>query len=91
MALELVQQQTIGLNQEALTEWIEYREAKKKALSQLALNKTQTIMLGYSEAQQQIMVDAAISNDWTGLHAPPKQQTTRNTTLEQDLTDRSWI
>lgn len=83
---------TIGINQEALQEWIEYRREKGKPLSSLALKKTQNIMLRYDEAQQQRMVDAAIMNDWQGLHAvdPPKQQTTRQATLLDDLTDTSW-
>ena len=83
---------TIGINQEALQEWIEYRRDKGKPLSALALKKTQNIMLRYDEAQQQRIVDAAIMNDWQGLHAvdAPKQQTTRHTSLLDDLTDTSW-
>ena len=83
---------TIGINQEALQEWIEYRRDKGKPLSALALKKTQNMMLRYDEAQQQRMVDAAIMNDWQGLHAvdPPKQQTTRHTSLLDDLTDTTW-
>lgn len=92
MALTLVQQTTIGLNQEAIEEWIEYREYKKKPLSQFALLKTEKILLGYDEAQQQRMVDVAIMNDWQGLHPvdPPKTTDTRQHTLQQDLTDTSW-
>ena len=67
--LALVQQQTIiGLNQLAIEEWQEYRTEKKKPLSQLALKKTTNLMLKYPEIQQQVMVDAAIMNDWQGLH-----------------------
>ena len=56
------------------------------------MKKTQNIMLRYDEAQQQRIVDAAIMNDWQGLHAvdAPKQQTTRHTSLLDDLTDTSW-
>jgi hypothetical protein len=80
------------INEEALQEWIEYRTDKKKPLSNLALKKTQNLMLKFDEAQQQHMVDAAIMNDWQGLHPvePPKQFTSRQTTLLQDLTDTSW-
>ena len=83
---------TIGVNNEALEEWIEYRRDKGKPLSALALKKTQNMMLRYDEAQQQLMVDTAIMNDWQGLHAvdPPKEQTTRHTSLLDDLTDTSW-
>ena len=92
MALTLVHQATIGLNQEALNEWIEYREFKKKPLSQFALQKTEKLMLGFDEAMQQHMVDIAIMNDWQGLHPvdPPKQNTTRQTSLQHDLSDTSW-
>ena len=54
---------TLGVNEEALQEWIQYREEKKKPLSALALKKTQNLMLKFSEAQQQLMVDVAIMND----------------------------
>jgi len=82
----------IGVNEEALQEWIEYRKEKKKPLSSLALKKTQNIMVRFDEAQQQHMVDAAIMNDWQGLHAveAPKEFSSRQTTLLQDLTDTSW-
>jgi len=85
-------QTIIGLNQEALDEWIEYREDKKKPLSKLALKKTTNLLLKYPEAQQQVMIDTAIMNDWRGLFAvdPPKQVATRQNTMEQDLSDRSW-
>lgn len=82
----------IGLNQEALDEWIEYREEKKKPLSKLALKKTTNLLLKFPEAQQQVMIDTAIMNDWRGLFVvdPPKQVATRENTMQQDLTDRSW-
>jgi hypothetical protein len=81
-----------NLNTEALAEWIEYREDKKKPLSKLALKKTQNLMLKFDPAQQQLMVDTAVMNDWQGLHAvdPPKANTTRDRSLQQDLTDTSW-
>jgi len=90
--LQLVQQQEIGLNQQALDEWIEYRQDKKKPLSALALKKTTNLLLKFDEAHQQYMVDMAIMNDWQGLHTvePEKKQTTRQNSLQQDLTDTSW-
>lgn len=80
------------INEEALQEWVEYRKEKKKPLSPLALKKTQNLMAKFGEEQQQHMVDAAIMNDWQGLHAveAPKVQTTRHTSLRDDLTDTSW-
>ncbi len=94
MTLSIVEnhQTIIGLNQAALDEWIEYREEMKKPLTKLALKKTTNIMLRHPESQQQVMVDAAISNDWTGLHEVdyPKQNTTRQNSMEHDLSDTSW-
>ena len=83
---------TIGLNQEAVDEWIEYRQSKKKPLSELALKKVIKRLSKFDEETQQRMVDRAIENDWTGLHdiEAPKENTTRMTTLHHDLTDKSW-
>ncbi len=80
------------INEEALQEWVEYRKEKKKPLSPLALKKTQNLMSKFGEEQQQIMVDTAIMNDWQGLHAveAPKVQSTRHTSLRDDLTDTTW-
>ena len=91
--LILIEHQTIiRLNEEALEEWIEYRKEKKKPLSTLALKKTQNLMLKHGYEQSQHMVDAAILNDWQGLHVvdEPKEKTTRSTKLIDDLTDTSW-
>ena len=95
MALALVeqhQQTIIGINQAALDEWIEYREFKKKPLSSFALKKTQNLLLKYGEEQQAHIIDTAIQNDWQGLHHVdmPKRQTTKHTSLKDDLTDTSW-
>jgi hypothetical protein len=85
MALALVQQQTLGLNQDALEEWIEYREFKKKPLSELALKKSKNMLLRYPEEHQQHIVDTAIMNDWQGLH-PVDMPKTKPT-----IGDTSWI
>ena len=92
MSLALVQQIQIGINQAALQEWIEYREYKKKPLSQFALAKSEKFLSKYDESQQQWLIDSAIMNDWQGLHHidPPRQQSSKQTTLQQDLTDTSW-
>ena len=93
MTLELVQDEMpIGLNLDALEEWQEYREFKKKPLSELALKKVRNKLMRHSMEHQQYMVDQAIENDWQGLHEiePRREQTTRQQSLQQDLTDRSW-
>jgi len=93
--LRLVQQTQIGLNQSALDEWIEYRRKySKKPMSQPAVDKAVNKLLSFgSESEQQRMVDEAIEHEWTGLHyvEPPKQASTRKTSLADDLNDRSWV
>ena len=92
--LKLIQQTQIGLNQSALDEWIEYRRKySKKPMSQPAVDKAVNKLLSFgSESEQQRMVDEAIEHEWTGLHyvEPPKQATTRKTSLRDDLADTSW-
>ena len=85
-------QQIIGLNEEAIEEWKEYRVEKKKPLSALALKKSQNLLLKFGYDHQQHIVDTAIMNDWQGLHPvdPPKKITSRQTSLEDDLRDTSW-
>ena len=59
----------ITVNQEALEEWIEYKNATaKKKMSDFAINKVVKMLSSYSEAHQQHIVDVAIQNDWQGLH-----------------------
>jgi hypothetical protein len=96
MALSLVEssQIIIGINQEALEEWTEYRQDKKKPLSKLAMKKTQNLLLRFGESHQQHIVDVAIQNDWQGLHPVPMPKlvltSTRDTTLMEDLTNTDW-
>jgi hypothetical protein len=97
MALQLIESSSqiiIGLNEQALTEWIECRQERKKPLSALALKKTQNLLLKFGEAHQQHIVDTAIQNDWMGLHpvpmAKPILTSTRVSTLAEDLSDTSW-
>lgn len=74
------QQITIGLNTEAIEEWIDYRKEKKKPLTERALAKSRKFLLRYPPEIQQWLVDSAIMNDWVGLHHvdPPKNQAPRN-------------
>lgn len=91
--MQLVQKELpMGLNTAAMDEWIEYRQDKKKPLSALALKKSQNFLLRFDPDHQQTIVDAAIMNDWQGLHAVEKRKEveTRARSLEQDLTDTSW-
>ena len=92
MAIELVQQQDIDLNQTALDEFIQHRIELKKPMTPLAIKKAGNILRPFPYAHQQYMVDTAIVSGWRGLFPcdPPRQMTTKQTTLEQDINDTSW-
>ena len=92
--LELVEHQAvIGLNQDALDEWIAYRkEDLKKPMTPRAIKMVQKKLLQYPEDEQQRLVEHAIEMNWQGIYyvEPPRQATTRQTRLIDDLTDTSW-
>ena len=95
MNLQLISDNQIeqdGINQEALEEFQEHRVEIKKPMTPLAIKKAIKVLMPFSLEQQQYMVDQAILNGWRGLYPvdPPKQQTSRNRTLQEDLTDTSW-
>jgi hypothetical protein len=86
-----------AINLEAWAEWCEYREAKKKPVSELAQVKQWKVLALYTHQVQQAIIDQSIMNDWQGLFAPKfrhqidnQTNSTRERTLEQDLHDRSW-
>jgi hypothetical protein len=82
-----------AVNQEALDEWAAYREEDlKKPLTPRAMKMVAKKLSQWSHAEQMRMVEVAIENNWRGIHyqEPPKQQTTRETSLQQDLEDTSW-
>ena len=90
--MQLVQVQ-IGVNQEALQEWIAYREEDlKKPLTPRGIKMTEKKLLQWSEPEQMRMVEEAITNTWRGLHyvEPPRQASSRQTNIIDDLTDKSW-
>jgi len=93
MAITLIQQGVIGLNQAALDECVNYRrQYSKKPMSQPAMDKVVNKLLQWSESEQQRMVDEAIEHEWTGLHfvEPPKKQSTRQSDIYSELSDKSW-
>jgi hypothetical protein len=95
MALALIQdhqQIIIGVNQEYLEEWIGHREDIGKPMTERAIRMLTKKLLRWSEEDQERCVSESIENGWKGVHwvEPPKAQSTRSTTLEQDLMDRSW-
>ena len=93
MTLELVQE-TIrtNLNQEALDEFIEHRIELKKKMTPLAIKKATKMLCKHGYEHQQYMVDRAILSGWTGIWEvePQVKQTSRQTTLQEDLTNTDW-
>ena len=93
MKLQLVQQTATGLNHEALEEWKAYREEDlHKPLTPRALKMVIKKLLQWSETEQMRIVENAIENNWRGLYytEPPKANSTRSRSLEQDLMDKDW-
>ena len=83
----------MGLNTEALDEWIEYRLTEhKKKMSDLAVKKCANRLSKHSLSHQQYMVDRAIECDWKGIHEvePARVVSTRDRSIEDDLNDTSW-
>ena len=95
MGLTLVEQTIIGINTEALQEWIAYRkEDLSKPMTPRAIKMVQKKLLQWSEPEQERIIECAIENNWRGLHwvEPPKQmvQSTRDSSIYDDITDTSW-
>ena len=94
MALALVTGQTeIGINNEALQEWIDYRaQDLKKPMTPRAIKMVTKKLLQWSEPEQMRMVENAIEQNWRGIYwvEPPKQQSTRQSNIYDELTDHSW-
>lgn len=83
------------INQEAVDEWSAYREEDlKKPLTPRALKMVKKKLSNYPEGEQMRIVEACIENNWRGIHytQPPKQvqNSTRDRSLQDDLTDTSW-
>ena len=78
MSLALVQgQQEIGINQEWLDEWMEYRrEDCKKPMTPRAIKMVTKKLLQWDEATQERLICHAIEHNWKGIYwvEPPKQQ-----------------
>lgn len=83
----------MGLNTEALDEWIEYRLTEhKKVLSDTSITKCANRLVKHSMGHQQYMVDWAIEQGWKGIYEvePQKVVSSRDRSIEEDLSDRSW-
>ena len=94
MALALVDNQiTIGINEAALEEWMAYREEDlKKPMTPRAVKMVRKKLLQWSELEQERLIEHAIEHNWRGIYwvDAPKQATTRQSDIYDDLTDTSW-
>lgn len=91
--LALVEQNVVGINQEWLDEWIAYRrEDHKKPMSDRAIKMVTKKLLMWDEATQERLICHAIEHEWQGIYwvEQMKTSTTRQNSIEQDLTDKSW-
>jgi hypothetical protein len=94
MNLELVSEEPRALiNEEYLEEWIAYREEDlKKPMTPRAIKMLTKKLLQWSPAEQQRIICNAIEMNWRGVYysEPPRQQSSKDTSIENDLSDRSW-
>jgi len=56
-----------GINSNAYLEWIDFRNKKKKPISDLAAKKQFNFLSKYDYSTQQLIIDQSISNDYQGL------------------------
>ena len=69
--IQLFNQQENTINQEAWEEWVEFRtKEKRKKIGPMAERKQQKMLLEYSHAEQQAIIDESIMNSWQGLFRP---------------------
>lgn len=84
-----------NINGEAWEMWSDWRRLeKRKKITPTAEKLQKKLLSAYSHEQQQAIIEHSITNDYQGLF-PPKggaasPNSTKNRTLQQDLTDRSW-
>jgi len=82
-----------AINQDAWSEWTDYRKSKRKPVSEAARRKQWKLLSLYGYDEQQRIIDVSIMNDWQGLfpgRQQPAKTSTRANSLEHDLNDRSW-
>jgi hypothetical protein len=94
MALELVvSEESDGINSEYLEEFIAYRkEDLKKPLTPRGIKMLKKKLSAWSEVDQIRLIEHAMECTWKTVFwtDPPKQHTSKSTSIESDLTDRSW-
>jgi hypothetical protein len=94
MALQLASTHpTININEEYLAEWISYREEDLGSpMTPRAIKMLTKKLLRYSIPEQERIICTSIERNWKGVHytPPERQASSRQNTIQDDLTDRSW-
>ena len=93
MALALVDQTIIGINQEWLDEWLDYRaEDLKKPMTPRAIKMVTKKLLQWDEDTQERLICHAIEHNWRGIYwvDRPKQVSSRESNIYDELNDHSW-
>jgi hypothetical protein len=84
----------MGINTEALDEWISYRLTEHKyVMSDTSIKKHVNRLVKHSHEHQQYMVDWAMELGWKRVYEVPEPQkvvSSRDRSIEDDLSDRSW-
>lgn len=76
----------LGIN---MTAWGEWLMAKGSKLTKAAKDKQFKLLLNYSEADQQLIIDASINSGWQGLF-PLKGQQKQTESFAKQHTDDEW-
>jgi len=79
----------VGINAVAWNEWVDYRKAKKKAISQAAATKQFKLLSDYALDVQQQIINQSIQNDYQGLFAPRATHETNQRTVKKSSADRA--
>ena len=90
--LSLVQQIDSGINQEYLNEWMAYRkEDLKKPMTPRAVKMLTRKLLKWSIPEQERLICHAIEIGWKTVYwVEPPKQSSRQTSIEEDLNNRDW-
>lgn len=85
-----------AINEDAYSEWLEYRRLEcKKKVGPIAEKKQRRLLANYPPNIQQYIIDTSINAGWQGLFPPKgmaisRPQSTRDVPLVESLRDRSW-
>lgn len=84
------------INEEAFSEWKEWRHLEKKVkIGPVAEKKQRKFLAQYPPPIQQQIIDHSIQNSYQGLFPPkgniqPVNTSTRTLSTAEMITDRSW-